>query len=45
MIPGRLGAWILLVLNFLFILAWTTVAISVSVVRDKGRPYVFPEVS
>ncbi|XP_063047327.1 transient receptor potential channel pyrexia [Engraulis encrasicolus] len=40
---GRLGAWILLVLNFLFILAWTTVAISVSVVRDKGKPYVFPE--
>ncbi|KAL2083201.1 hypothetical protein ACEWY4_020974 [Coilia grayii] len=37
------AAWILLVLNFLFILAWTTVAISVSVVRDKGRPYVFPE--
>ncbi|XP_041922738.1 transient receptor potential channel pyrexia-like isoform X2 [Alosa sapidissima] len=40
---GRMGAWILLVLNFFFILAWTTVAISVSVVRDKGRPYVFPE--
>ncbi|XP_048126389.1 polycystin-2 isoform X2 [Alosa alosa] len=38
-----MGAWILLVLNFFFILAWTTVAISVSVVRDKGRPYVFPE--
>ncbi|XP_028846032.1 transient receptor potential channel pyrexia [Denticeps clupeoides] len=40
---GRLGAWILLLLNFLFIVAWTTVAISVSVIRDEGRPYVFPE--
>uniref|UniRef100_A0A8C7CKV6 Si:ch73-193i2.2 n=1 Tax=Oncorhynchus kisutch TaxID=8019 RepID=A0A8C7CKV6_ONCKI len=40
---GRLGAWILLLLNLLFIVSWTTVAISVSVIRDK-KPYVFPEV-
>ncbi|KAI1894449.1 hypothetical protein AGOR_G00115930 [Albula goreensis] len=40
---GRMGAWILLLLNFLFILSWTTVAISVSVVRDEERPYIFPE--
>uniref|UniRef100_A0A3B3RE16 Si:ch73-193i2.2 n=1 Tax=Paramormyrops kingsleyae TaxID=1676925 RepID=A0A3B3RE16_9TELE len=40
---GRTGAWILLILNFLFIVSWTTVAISVSVVRDEEHPYVFPE--
>ncbi|XP_064789000.1 uncharacterized protein LOC135511414 [Oncorhynchus masou masou] len=34
---GRLGAWILLLLNFLFIVSWATVAIS-----DKEL-YVFPE--
>ncbi|XP_021464062.1 transient receptor potential cation channel subfamily V member 5 isoform X1 [Oncorhynchus mykiss] len=39
---GRLGAWILLLLNFLFIVSWTTVAISVSVIRTE-EPYVFPE--
>ncbi|KPP74794.1 hypothetical protein Z043_106020, partial [Scleropages formosus] len=40
---GRTGAWILLLLNFLFIISWTTVAISVSVVRDEEHPYVFPD--
>ncbi|XP_048858649.1 transient receptor potential cation channel subfamily A member 1 isoform X2 [Brienomyrus brachyistius] len=40
---GRTGAWILLILNFLFIVSWTTVAISVSMVRDEEHPYVFPE--
>ncbi|KAG5831550.1 hypothetical protein ANANG_G00304870 [Anguilla anguilla] len=40
---GRTGAWIFLLLNFLFILSWTTVAISVSVVRDETHPYVFPQ--
>ncbi|KAJ8014259.1 hypothetical protein DPEC_G00038410 [Dallia pectoralis] len=39
---GRTGAWILLLLNFLFIVSWTTVAISVSVIRNE-EPYVFPE--
>ncbi|KAL0964344.1 hypothetical protein UPYG_G00322550 [Umbra pygmaea] len=39
---GRMGAWILLLLNFLFIVSWTTVAISVSVIRNE-EPYVFPE--
>ncbi|KAK6328818.1 hypothetical protein J4Q44_G00007960 [Coregonus suidteri] len=38
----QLGDWILLLLDFLFIVSWTTVAISVSVIRNKD-PYVFPE--
>ncbi|KAI5606908.1 polycystin-2-like [Silurus asotus] len=40
---GRLGAWILLLLNFLFIVSWTTVAISVSVSSDEKKRYVFPQ--
>ncbi|KAI5108268.1 polycystin-2-like, partial [Silurus meridionalis] len=40
---GRLGAWILLLLNFLFIVSWTTVAISVSVSSDEEKRYVFPK--
>ncbi|XP_067091805.1 transient receptor potential channel pyrexia [Osmerus mordax] len=39
---GRLGAWILLLLNFFFIVAWTTVAISVSVTHGD-QTYIFPE--
>uniref|UniRef100_A0A8B9JBJ2 Si:ch73-193i2.2 n=1 Tax=Astyanax mexicanus TaxID=7994 RepID=A0A8B9JBJ2_ASTMX len=38
-----LGAWILLLLNFLFIVSWTIVAISVSVSREEDQPYVFPQ--
>ncbi|KAJ8359466.1 hypothetical protein SKAU_G00159910 [Synaphobranchus kaupii] len=41
---GKLGAWILLLFNALFIISWTGVAISVSVVRDKEHPYEFPRV-
>lgn len=40
----RLGAWILLLLNFLFIVSWTTVAISVSVSPEEGDRYVLPQV-
>ncbi|XP_075338908.1 uncharacterized protein LOC142398679, partial [Odontesthes bonariensis] len=40
---GRLGAWLLLILNFLFNVSWTTVAISVSVHRESPDRYVFPE--
>ncbi|XP_026858318.2 transient receptor potential channel pyrexia isoform X4 [Electrophorus electricus] len=40
---GRLGAWILLLLNFLFIISWTVVAISVSVSREEGSRYIFPQ--
>ncbi|XP_053535569.1 transient receptor potential cation channel subfamily A member 1 isoform X2 [Ictalurus punctatus] len=40
---GRLGAWILLLLNFLFIVSWTTVAISVSVSSEEDKRYVFPQ--
>lgn len=40
----RLGAWILLLQNFLFIVSWTTVAISVSVSPDENKRYVFPQV-
>ncbi|RXN24755.1 transient receptor potential channel pyrexia-like protein [Labeo rohita] len=39
---GRMGAWILLLLNFLFIVSWTTVAISVSV-RPEGDRYNLPQ--
>ncbi|KAF4105498.1 hypothetical protein G5714_013160 [Onychostoma macrolepis] len=39
---GRSGAWILLLLNFLFIVSWTTVAISVSV-RPDGDRYNLPQ--
>ncbi|KAG1941629.1 transient receptor potential channel pyrexia [Pimephales promelas] len=39
---GRRGAWILLLFNFLFIVSWTTVAISVSV-RPNGDRYKLPE--
>ncbi|MBN3320295.1 PYX protein, partial [Atractosteus spatula] len=39
---GRLGAWILLLLNFLFILSWTIVAISVALIRPEELPYAFP---
>ncbi|KAI4884950.1 hypothetical protein NFI96_021749, partial [Prochilodus magdalenae] len=40
---ARLGAWILLLLNFLFIVSWTIVAISVSVSPEEGKRYVFPQ--
>ncbi|XP_074503582.1 transient receptor potential cation channel subfamily V member 6 isoform X6 [Sebastes fasciatus] len=40
---GRLGAWLLLILNFLFNVSWTTVAISVSVHRDSPHRYVLPQ--
>ncbi|XP_067367513.1 E3 ubiquitin-protein ligase UBR2 isoform X5 [Channa argus] len=40
---GRLGAWLLLILNLLFIVSWTTVAISVSVHRDSPDRYVLPQ--
>ncbi|XP_070697055.1 transient receptor potential channel pyrexia isoform X2 [Pempheris klunzingeri] len=40
---GRLGAWLLLSLNFLFNVSWTTVAISVSVHRDSSDRYVLPQ--
>lgn len=40
---GRLGAWLLLILNFLFIVSWTAVAISVSVRQDLPQRYVFPK--
>ncbi|XP_031696137.1 uncharacterized protein LOC116378403 isoform X2 [Anarrhichthys ocellatus] len=39
---GRFGAWLLLILNFLFNVLWTTVAISISVYRDSRR-YVLPQ--
>ncbi|XP_068590598.1 transient receptor potential channel pyrexia isoform X2 [Cebidichthys violaceus] len=39
---GRFGAWLLLILNFLFNISWTTVAISISVYRDSRR-YVLPQ--
>uniref|UniRef100_A0A3B4ZN94 Si:ch73-193i2.2 n=1 Tax=Stegastes partitus TaxID=144197 RepID=A0A3B4ZN94_9TELE len=41
---NRLGAWLLLLLNFLFNISWTTVAISVSVRRDSPDRYVLPQV-
>nr|XP_046258870.1 uncharacterized protein si:ch73-193i2.2 isoform X2 [Scatophagus argus] len=40
---GRLGAWLLLILNFLFNVSWTTVAISVSVRKDSPDRYVLPQ--
>ncbi|XP_022603896.1 transient receptor potential cation channel subfamily A member 1-like [Seriola dumerili] len=40
---GRLGAWLLLILNFLFNVAWTTVAISVSIHHDSPDRYVLPQ--
>ncbi|XP_045899048.1 uncharacterized protein LOC123967050 isoform X1 [Micropterus dolomieu] len=40
---GRLGAWLLLILNFLFNISWTTVAISVSVHRGSTDRYVLPQ--
>ncbi|XP_072296513.1 uncharacterized protein [Eucyclogobius newberryi] len=40
---GRKGAWLLLILNFLFNVSWTTVAISVSVTRDSPQRYVLPQ--
>ncbi|XP_030298127.1 transient receptor potential channel pyrexia [Sparus aurata] len=40
---GRLGASLLLILNFLFNVAWTTVAVSVSVHRDSSDRYVLPQ--
>ncbi|XP_041804077.1 transient receptor potential cation channel subfamily A member 1 [Chelmon rostratus] len=40
---GRLGAWLLLILNFLFNVSWTTVALSVSVHRDSPVRYVLPQ--
>ncbi|XP_076841759.1 uncharacterized protein LOC143485931 isoform X2 [Brachyhypopomus gauderio] len=40
---GRQGAWILLLLNFLFIMSWTIVAISVSMSQEEGSRYVLPQ--
>ncbi|XP_026165599.1 transient receptor potential cation channel subfamily V member 5 [Mastacembelus armatus] len=40
---GRFGAWLLLILNFLFNVSWTTVAISVSVQRDSPDRYALPQ--
>ncbi|XP_024152283.1 transient receptor potential channel pyrexia [Oryzias melastigma] len=40
---GRFGAWLLLILNFLFNVTWTTAAVSVSVHRDGPDRYVFPQ--
>ncbi|CAK6981687.1 transient receptor potential channel pyrexia [Scomber scombrus] len=40
---GRLGASLLLILNFLFNVAWTTVAISVSVRRELPQRYILPQ--
>ncbi|XP_043993235.1 transient receptor potential cation channel subfamily A member 1 isoform X2 [Gambusia affinis] len=40
---GRLGAWILLVLNFLLNVCWTTVAISMSACQDSPYRYTFPQ--
>ncbi|KAM4599270.1 uncharacterized protein V3H82_003282 [Fundulus diaphanus] len=40
---GRVGAWILLVLNFLLNVSWTTVAISVSACQDSPDRYSFPQ--
>ncbi|KAI3362884.1 hypothetical protein L3Q82_001922 [Scortum barcoo] len=40
---GRLGAWLLLILNFLFNVSWTTVAISVSVHQNAPDRYVLPQ--
>ncbi|XP_007542466.1 transient receptor potential cation channel subfamily A member 1 isoform X1 [Poecilia formosa] len=40
---GRLGAWLLLVLNFLLNVCWTTVAISMSACQDSPDRYTFPQ--
>ncbi|XP_066534368.1 transient receptor potential channel pyrexia [Hoplias malabaricus] len=40
---ARLGAWVLLMLNFLFIVSWTILAISVSMSREEGERYVLPQ--
>ncbi|XP_041866650.1 transient receptor potential channel pyrexia [Melanotaenia boesemani] len=40
---GRLGAWLLLILNLLFNISWTTVAISASVHRDSPNRYILPQ--
>ncbi|XP_028279885.1 uncharacterized protein LOC114447691 [Parambassis ranga] len=40
---GRLGAWLLLILNFLFNVSWTTVAISASIQRHSPDRYVLPQ--
>lgn len=40
---GRMGAWLLLIINILFNVSWTTVAISVSVRRDSPQRYVLPQ--
>ncbi|XP_074532160.1 uncharacterized protein LOC141795244 [Halichoeres trimaculatus] len=40
---GRLGAWLLLILNIMFNVSWTTVAISVSVHRDSPNRYTLPQ--
>ncbi|MEQ2308981.1 hypothetical protein AMECASPLE_033910, partial [Ameca splendens] len=40
---GRLGAWILLVFNFLLNVSWTTVAISMSACQDSPARYIFPQ--
>ncbi|XP_034408331.1 transient receptor potential cation channel subfamily V member 5 [Cyclopterus lumpus] len=39
---GRFGAWLLLILNFLFNVSWTTVAISISAYQDTSR-YILPQ--
>ncbi|CAJ1066637.1 hypothetical protein NQZ68_029674 [Xyrichtys novacula] len=40
---GRLGAWLLLILNILFNISWTTVAISVSIHKGSSDRYTLPE--
>ncbi|XP_013888175.1 transient receptor potential channel pyrexia [Austrofundulus limnaeus] len=40
---GRLGAWFLLILNFLLNVSWTTVAISMSAHPESRDRYVLPQ--
>ncbi|XP_039995617.1 transient receptor potential cation channel subfamily V member 5 [Xiphias gladius] len=40
---GRLGAWLLLILNFLFNVSWTIVALSASVHQDSPDRYILPQ--
>ncbi|XP_017289949.1 transient receptor potential cation channel subfamily A member 1 isoform X2 [Kryptolebias marmoratus] len=40
---GRLGAWLLLILNLLLNVSWTAVAISLSAHQESPDRYVFPQ--
>ncbi|XP_038154279.1 transient receptor potential channel pyrexia isoform X2 [Cyprinodon tularosa] len=40
---GRLGAWLLLVLNLLLNVSWTAAAISMSASQDSSDRYIFPQ--